>query len=254
MNLWGRGVSSEQGSILCSAEFARLGSQRGDPRSGLQKKTRMTQTPDNPAGEFSPFGNFSEELKSEFINDIRQAPAILRETVAGLADVQLDTLFRNWTIRQIVHHLADSHIHSYIRFKWALTESSPIIKAYEEADWAALEDCTTGSIEPPLALLEGLHVKWTQLLESMTKRGHPNMRNKKGEKQKGDTQTSKRGYPKRGHPNNYPPGPPVSITNQGNAHLHADAMAANRSMRTTPVAAKEQRGRAAAAFRNESSS
>ena len=128
----------------------------------------MTQTPDNPAGEFAFVVTYDEALKAPLVDDIRQAPARLREAVSGLTDTQLDTLYRNWTIRQIVHHIADSHVHSYIRFKWALTESNPTIKAYEEADWVLLDDSKLGDIEPPLALLDGLHAKWTQLLDSMT--------------------------------------------------------------------------------------
>jgi hypothetical protein len=85
-----------------------------------------------------------------------------------MSDVQLDTKYRNWTIRQITHHVADSHVHSYIRFKWALTEDRPTIKAYEEGDWAALTDARNGNVEAPLALLEALHGRWIQLLRTMT--------------------------------------------------------------------------------------
>ena len=99
---------------------------------------------------------------------IEACPGALRRAVAGLSDAQLDTRYRNWTIRQIVHHLADSHVNSYIRFKWALTEDLPTIKAYDEGRWAALEDSRTGDIQAPLALLEGLHARWVQLLRSMT--------------------------------------------------------------------------------------
>jgi uncharacterized damage-inducible protein DinB len=128
----------------------------------------MTQSPDNPAGEFQTVEIYDETVKLSLIDDVRQAPTLLREAVAGLSDSQLNTLYRNWTIRQIVHHIADSHAHIYIRFKWTLTESNPMIKAYEEADWVLLDDCKQGDIEPPLALLAGLHGKWAQVLESMT--------------------------------------------------------------------------------------
>ncbi|MEO2014134.1 MAG: DinB family protein [Fuerstiella sp.] len=119
----------------------------------------MTQTPDNPAGPFEPVGVFDEAVKTKLIETVRQAPTRLREAVAGLTDLQLDTLYRNWTIRQITHHIADGHLHSIIRFKWTLTEDRPTIKAYEEGDWVQLSDCTQGDVEPALALLDGLHTK-----------------------------------------------------------------------------------------------
>ena len=128
----------------------------------------MTQSPDNPAGAFEPIEGFSEAIKTELIGTVCQAPTELRKALAGLTDGQLDERYRNWTIRQITHHIADSHLHSIIRFKWALTEEHPTIKAYEEGDWVQLADCRLGNIEPALALLDGLHAKWVQLLESMT--------------------------------------------------------------------------------------
>lgn len=128
----------------------------------------MNQPPDNPAGEFQPVATYNEDDRRSLIEAVRRAPGNLREAVAGLTDEQLDTKYRNWTIRQITHHLADSHLHSIIRFKWALTEDHPTIKAYEEGDWVQLADCRDGDVEPALALLDGLHAKWVQLLESMT--------------------------------------------------------------------------------------
>ena len=86
----------------------------------------------------------------------------------GLTEARLETRYRNWTIRQIVHHLADSHVNSYVRFKWALTEDLPTIKAYDEAKWVALEDSRRGEIDPALALMAGLHQRWAQLLATMT--------------------------------------------------------------------------------------
>ena len=111
-----------------------------------------------------------EELppREEQIKLIEKAPQALREAVKDLSDAQLDTKYKNWTIRQIVHHLADSHAHSYIRFKWALTEDKPVIKAYDETKWNDLEDSKKGSVEGPLAMSEGIHKQWAQLLRSMT--------------------------------------------------------------------------------------
>jgi hypothetical protein len=124
--------------------------------------------PQNPAGPLELADHYGPERRAEFIAVIEDAPATLRRVVSGLSDSQLDTRYKNWTIRQIVHHLADSHVNSYVRFKWALTEEQPTIKAYNEGDWAALDDSRSGEIRAPLALLEGLHVRWVQLLRVMS--------------------------------------------------------------------------------------
>ena len=126
------------------------------------------QAPQNPAGEFVAEENYSPARHDEFIATIEKAPAAMRDAVKGLDNDQLDTKYRNWTIRQIVHHVADSHANSYIRFKWALTENNPTIKAYDEGLWSELQDARTGDIAAPLALLDGLHAKWVQLLRSMS--------------------------------------------------------------------------------------
>jgi uncharacterized damage-inducible protein DinB len=124
--------------------------------------------PQNPAGAFVSEEGYGPERRQEFIADIEQAPAALARAVAGLTDGQLDTRYRNWTLRQIVHHIADSHVNSYVRFKWTLTEERPTIKAYDDGRWAALEDARTGDVRAPLALLEGLHARWLQLLRALT--------------------------------------------------------------------------------------
>jgi uncharacterized damage-inducible protein DinB len=129
---------------------------------------RAMQPPQYPAGPFQPEEQYDQRRRAELIAEIEAVPARLRGAIAGLSPEQLDTPYKNWTIRQIVHHLADSHVHSYIRFKWALTEEVPTIKAYDEGQWAVLDDAQHGDIEPPLALLEGLHRRWVQLLRSMT--------------------------------------------------------------------------------------
>jgi uncharacterized damage-inducible protein DinB len=124
--------------------------------------------PQNPAGAFAAEENYGPQRCGEFIAVIEAAPAALRQAVAGLSQDQLDTRYRNWTIRQIVHHVADSHVNSYVRFKWALTEELPTIKPYDDGRWAALEDSRAGDVRAPLALLEGLHIRWVQLLRSMS--------------------------------------------------------------------------------------
>ncbi len=124
--------------------------------------------PKYPVGEFESLATFSADDRDRLVESIALAPAKLSQAVADLSDSQLDTRYRNWTVRQIVHHIADSHVHSYIRFKWALTENNPTIKAYEEADWVLLDDSARGDVRPALALLEGLHAKWVQLLKLMS--------------------------------------------------------------------------------------
>ncbi len=126
------------------------------------------EPPQYPAGAFVPEDGYGPQRRAEFVAVLADAPAALQKLVGGLSDEQLDTAYRNWTIRQIVHHLADSHVNSYVRFKWALTEDRPTIKAYDEGQWAALADSRTGGMQEPLALLDGLHARWVQLLRSLT--------------------------------------------------------------------------------------
>ncbi len=125
------------------------------------------EPPQNPVGEFVKEENCSEERIVELIGEIERAPTALQNAVAGLSEQQLDTKYRNWTIRQIVHHLADSHVNSYIRFKWTLTEDQPTIKAYFEDRWVALEDTRAGAIDASLALYDAIHTRWIQLLRTM---------------------------------------------------------------------------------------
>ena len=91
--------------------------------------------------------------RKDLINIIEKAPQALREAVTGLSDAQLDTKYKNWTIRQIVHHLADSHTSGYLNFKLAITENQPIATSYDRNKLADLEESRTGSVEGPLALL-----------------------------------------------------------------------------------------------------
>src|SRR5438045_2830980 len=120
-----------------------------------------------PIGKFEP-GPLRLE---QWIDEIAAAPAQLREAVRGLSDEQLDTPYRpgGWTVRQVVHHVPDSHMNAYMRYRLALTEGEPMIKPYDEARWAELPDARTAPIEPSLALLEGLHTRWVALLRSMSR-------------------------------------------------------------------------------------
>jgi uncharacterized damage-inducible protein DinB len=126
--------------------------------------------PRYPVGRFQPPAAVSAEDRVRFINDIEQLPARLREAIAGLSPAQLDTPYREggWTARQVIHHLADSHINSFVRFKLALTENAPTIKPYNEAAWAETADARTMPLEPSLSLIDGLHTRWTVLLRSLS--------------------------------------------------------------------------------------
>ncbi len=100
--------------------------------------------------------------REEWLQAIASTPRKLREAVRGLDAAQLDTRYRDggWTVRQVVHHYADDHMNSYVRFKWALTEKAPLIKGYLQAEWAEVPDARTGPIEPSLDLLDALHLRW----------------------------------------------------------------------------------------------
>jgi hypothetical protein len=126
------------------------------------------EPPQFPAGPDTPIENPTPERRVELIAEIERAPAHLRHSVKGLTDAQLDTRYKNWTVRQIVHHLADSHINAYVRFKLALTEDMPTIKPYYEDRWVGLDDERRGDIAVPLALLDVLHASWVRMLRAMT--------------------------------------------------------------------------------------
>ncbi len=104
-----------------------------------------------------------------WLSILEETPATLKHLVRNLDEKQLDTPYREggWTIRQVLHHLVDSHMNSYIRFKWTLTEDEPVIKAYFEERWAELEDSKGGPVDLALQALEALHKKWTYLLKGL---------------------------------------------------------------------------------------
>jgi uncharacterized damage-inducible protein DinB len=123
-----------------------------------------------PIGKFSYDGNLTADQKRTFCEQIAKAPAQLRAAVKGLTDSQLETPYRpeGWTVRQVVHHVPESHMNAYIRFKLALTEDDPTIKPYMEDRWAQLPDVKTTPIEVSLDLLDSLHDRWVRLLRSLT--------------------------------------------------------------------------------------
>jgi uncharacterized damage-inducible protein DinB len=122
-----------------------------------------------PVGKYSAIEALTPEQRAAAIAQIVAAPNNLRDAVAGLSHEQLDTPYRpgGWTVRQLVHHMPDSHMNSYIRLKLALTEDEPTIKAYEEDLWAELADSRDTPVEVSLTLFEALHHRWTILLGSL---------------------------------------------------------------------------------------
>ncbi|MBS1830419.1 MAG: putative metal-dependent hydrolase [Acidobacteria bacterium] len=129
----------------------------------------MSLDPRYPIGKFSRPATITPELCEEWLSDIEQFPALMRQAVTGLSETELDTPYREggWTIRQVVHHVADSHMHSYIRCKFALSMDNPTIMPYDEAVWAEYSDGAGAPVELSLRLLESLHARWTMWLRSL---------------------------------------------------------------------------------------
>lgn len=128
----------------------------------------MTRDPRYPIGPFRAPETPTPAERAAWIGEIAILPSHLREVVEDRTDRQLDTFYREggWTVRQVVHHLPDSHLNAYLRFKLALTEEAPTIRPYDEAAWAALPDAA-GPVADSLDLLDALHRRWTALLETM---------------------------------------------------------------------------------------
>lgn len=125
--------------------------------------------PRYPIGKFHFEGPTSEDRREQLIATIAQTPTALRTAVEGLSPQQLDTPYREggWTVRQVTHHVPDSHMNAYVRFKLALTENEPTIKPYAEDRWAQLADSQSTPVEVSLALLDSLHARWVRLLRSL---------------------------------------------------------------------------------------
>lgn len=122
-----------------------------------------------PIGPFGYDGMMTDARRAECVDRIAVMPARMRAAVAGLDDRQLDTPYRpaGWTVRQVVHHVPDSHLNAYTRIRLALTEETPTIKPYEEAKWAELPDARSGPVEVSLAFLEAMHARWVLLLRGL---------------------------------------------------------------------------------------
>ena len=121
-----------------------------------------------PIGKWRYDGPPNDQQKQQFVDEIAQTPAKLRAAVHGLSEAQLDTQYRpgGWTVRQVIHHMPDSHVNAYVRFKLALTEDDPTIKPYAEDRWAELPDTKATPIEVSLTLLDSLHQRWVRLMRS----------------------------------------------------------------------------------------
>jgi uncharacterized damage-inducible protein DinB len=123
----------------------------------------------HPIGRFSFQAPSTSDQRRKWIAEIAEAPVKLRAAIAGLNEDQLNTPYRDggWTVRQVVHHVPESHMNAYIRFKLALTENEPVVKPYDESAWAETADVRETPLEVSLALLDNLHKRWVILLESM---------------------------------------------------------------------------------------
>ena len=128
----------------------------------------MTTDPRYPVGKFHRLEAYTDATRSAAIATIAALPAALRKAVAGLSETQLDTPYREggWTVRQVVHHLADSHVNAYIRTRFTLTSDKPTIMPYPENVWAELVDARSAPVEASLSILDGLHARWAMLLKA----------------------------------------------------------------------------------------
>jgi hypothetical protein len=136
-----------------------------------------------PIGPFHPRPALSDVDRGDLITALETFPREFRAAVEGLSPAQLDTPYRpeGWTARQVVHHVPDSHLQGYVRFKLAVTEAVPTIKTYNQSGWGDLTDARTAPVEPSLLLLEGLHARWGAFLRSLSQEAfdrsynHPEM-------------------------------------------------------------------------------
>ena len=126
--------------------------------------------PRYPIGKFQWEENLNDERRRVLIDQIAETPAKMRSAVMGLNEKQIDTPYRDggWTVRQVTHHLPDSHLNAYTRFRLALTEEHPTIRPYHEDLWAQLPDAKSAPVEISLALLDAVHRRWLVLLEAMS--------------------------------------------------------------------------------------
>jgi uncharacterized damage-inducible protein DinB len=123
-----------------------------------------------PIGKFDSKIEITPQMREGFIHTIEELPAKFRTAIKGLSEQQIDTPYRDegWTVRQLVHHVADSHINSFCRFKLGLSEEAPTIKPYDEAMWAEMADSVNAPVDLSLSIIDGVHARWALLLKSMS--------------------------------------------------------------------------------------
>lgn len=123
-----------------------------------------------PIGDFQISTEVTPEMREKFIRTIAELPLKIRAALRDLEDEQINTPYRpeGWTVRQLVHHIADSHINSFCRFKLGLSEDTPTIKPYDEASWAEMADVKNAPIDLSLGIIDGIHARWAMLLKSMS--------------------------------------------------------------------------------------
>ena len=133
-----------------------------------EKTTRMNDLR-YPTGKYQPVDEVTPAYVEACIAEIAALPALMRKAVEGLSEQQLNTPYRpdGWTVKQVVHHVGDSHLNSIVRFKWTMTEDTPKIKAYDEKEWAASSDVPVTPVAVNLMFIEALHQKWVHLLRSL---------------------------------------------------------------------------------------
>lgn len=138
--------------------------------AGPDAQSAPQKNPQYPIGRFARPEQISDSDRKAAVGSIAALPAQLRAAVAGWTDEQLDTPYREggWTVRQLIHHIADSHGQSSTRLRKALTEENPTVQAYDEKLWAELPDDTDAPVESSLLLLDGLHARWSFLLQHLT--------------------------------------------------------------------------------------
>ena len=129
----------------------------------------MVTDPRYPIGKYAAKEAFTIEEQQEFLERIASLPDRVADAIRGFTEAQLDTPYRDdgWTVRQVIHHIADSHMNAYIRVKWTLTETSPTIKAYDEKGWATTPE-TSADPSLSIAMLKALHTKWVALLRGLS--------------------------------------------------------------------------------------
>jgi uncharacterized damage-inducible protein DinB len=122
-----------------------------------------------PIGRFNPPDDVRPSDREDYVAAIAALPEEVRAATEGLSDAQLDTPYREggWTVRQVVHHLADNDLHGYVRCRRAVTEETPRVSSFDPDVWAALDDARQGALAPSLAMIEGVHTRWAHLLRSL---------------------------------------------------------------------------------------